>query len=89
MKISRLVAPALTLLVVLGACSFADAQCAMCRNFLTSSPEGRRMASAFGHGILLMLAAPYLVMGTFAAVFFRQRWQPPLFRFLGRVLRVS
>ena len=56
----------------------------MCRTFLTSSPEGRHIATAFGHGILLMLAAPYLVMGTFAAIFLRPRWQPPLARFIGR-----
>lgn len=47
--------------------------CAMCKTALTNSPEGRAMARSFNTAILLMLAAPYLVFGAGAAVFFRRR----------------
>ena len=53
----------------------AAAQCAMCRRALTS-PEGQRMVAAFREGILLLLAAPFLIFGTIATIAirtFRQR----------------
>jgi hypothetical protein len=49
----------------------AQAQCAMCRTALESSPEGRAMVSSFNKGILLLLAAPYAVFGTIGFVVFR------------------
>src|SRR5256885_15593952 len=74
----RVLRAASATLVVVATASAADAQCAMCKAVLISSPEGRALSSSLNHGILLMLAAPYLVAGTFAAVFFRKRWQPAL-----------
>ncbi len=42
----------------------AWAQCAMCRTALESSAEGRAIAGGFRKGIVLLLAAPYLIFGT-------------------------
>jgi hypothetical protein len=63
----------------------AAAQCAMCRTVLTGSAEGQSMAKGLNQGILLMLAAPYLIFGTFVAVALRRRWQPALARVAGRL----
>jgi hypothetical protein len=43
----------------------AVAQCVMCKTALTGSPEGRGIGAQFNQAILLMVAAPYLVMGGF------------------------
>ena len=43
-----------------------SAQCAMCRTGLANSPEGRRMASAFNHGIILLLCVPFVLAGVMA-----------------------
>jgi len=51
----------------------AAAQCVMCKTALTGSPEGRAMTAHFNHGILLMVFAPYLVMGAFAVAVFHER----------------
>jgi hypothetical protein len=51
----------------------AAAQCAMCKTALTGSAEGRAMTASFNRGILLMLAAPYLVMGVFVLGVYRGR----------------
>jgi hypothetical protein len=51
--------------------SAAWAQCSMCRTALESSAEGRFLASSFAHGILLLLAIPYLIFGTIAFAIFR------------------
>ena len=62
-------------LLVLGAVlmveNVAYGQCAMCRTALEQSEEGRAMAGSFRYGILLLLAAPYLIFGTVGAVVFR------------------
>lgn len=50
----------------------AFAQCAMCRQAL-QSPEGRQMIAAFRSGILLLLAAPFVVFGTVATLAVRSR----------------
>ena len=49
------------------------AQCAMCRTALESSVEGQAMGRSFNHAILVLLAAPYLLAGSFAALVFRRR----------------
>jgi hypothetical protein len=51
----------------------ASAQCAMCKTALTNSEEGRAMSVEFNHAILVMLAAPYILMGAAAAYLFRRR----------------
>lgn len=38
-------------------------QCAMCRTALENSPEGQAMAEGFRQGIILLLAAPYAILG--------------------------
>jgi hypothetical protein len=63
-------------LAVVGAIAMAEplaAQCSMCKTLLEGSAEGRQVARGLNHGILLMLAAPYLIFGSFAAVLFRRR----------------
>ena len=45
--------------------------CAMCRAALESSPEGKTIAAGLARGILLMLALPYGLMGTFGFFIYR------------------
>jgi hypothetical protein len=51
----------------------AVAQCVMCKTALTGSPEGRGIGAQFNQAILLMVAAPYLVMGAFLLGVYRGR----------------
>jgi hypothetical protein len=51
----------------------AAAQCVMCKTALTGSAEGRAMMRDFNHGILLMVFAPYFLMGAFVVAVFRER----------------
>jgi len=67
------VAGLLALALVGALCAPAAAQCVMCKTALTGSAEGRAMTAHFNHGILLMVFAPYFVMGAFAAAVFRGR----------------
>jgi hypothetical protein len=45
----------------------ASAQCAMCRRAL-QSPEGQQMVAAYRSGILVLLAAPFTLVGVLAAL---------------------
>lgn len=65
----------------------AFAQCAMCKTFLTSSPEGQRIARDFNLGILVMLVAPYAVFGSFALFAFRSQIRQRLARIAPRLFR--
>ena len=68
--------PALALLaaaLAAAAAGPAGAQCVMCKTALTGSAEGRAMMAHFNHGILLMVFAPYVIMGAFAVAVFRER----------------
>ena len=47
------------------------AQCAMCRRALEASPEGQALAGSFRHGILLLMGAPYLMLGGAGFAIFR------------------
>ena len=58
-------------LIVLAECSAFAQGCAMCRAALESSAEGRLVATSFAHGILLMLALPYVLLGIFGFVLYR------------------
>jgi hypothetical protein len=51
----------------------AAAQCAMCQATLTSSAEGRALGGPLNHAILLLFAAPYVVLGCFVFMAFRER----------------
>jgi hypothetical protein len=52
----------------------ASAQgCAMCKTALTNSEEGRWMSRQFNQAILVMMFAPYALMGAGAAYFYRAR----------------
>jgi len=47
------------------------AQCPMCRTALTQSAEGQRWARGINAGILLLLAAPFVIAGSAALVIYR------------------
>jgi hypothetical protein len=51
----------------------ASAQCVMCKTALTGSAEGRGISGQFNRAILVMVFAPYLVMGAFLLGLFRAR----------------
>ena len=50
----------------------AAAQCAMCRRALLS-PEGQQMVAAFRSGILVLLAAPFTLVGVVAVLIVRMQ----------------
>jgi hypothetical protein len=71
-KAHRALALALLLLgVSLWAVGPAEAQCSLCKAVLIQSPEGRQMSASFNTAILVLLFAPYLVLGSLALVLFR------------------
>ena len=45
--------------------------CSACRAALESSPEGKTIATGLARGILMMLALPYALMGTFGFILYR------------------
>jgi hypothetical protein len=47
------------------------AQCPMCQTGLTQSAEGQRWARGINAGILLLLAAPFVIIGSCALVIYR------------------
>ena len=55
----------------------ADAQCAMCRTTVESTVSNGRsnIATGLNTGILYLLAAPYLLVGAVAWLWFRQSKQ--------------
>jgi hypothetical protein len=82
---SRLALALLVASALAGAALPAEAQCAMCKAVLTGSEEGRNMGAELNRAIILMLAAPYVVFATGAAIFFRKRWSPVLARYAARL----
>ena len=63
---------ALALVLSGTAAPLASAQCVMCKTALTDSPEGRAINQTFNRAILLMLVAPYAIVGTLMATVFRR-----------------
>jgi len=63
---------ALALVLSGTAAALASAQCVMCKTALTDSPEGRAINQTFNRAILLMLVAPYAIVGTLMATVFRR-----------------
>jgi hypothetical protein len=62
----------------------ALAQCSMCQQVVSQSPEARRAGAELNRAILVMFMAPYLVFASFALVLFRA----PIGRHIRRVVRV-
>jgi len=58
--------------LVAGSAGPSAAQCVMCKTALTDSPEGRAINQTFNRAILLMLVAPYALVGTLMATVFRR-----------------
>jgi hypothetical protein len=71
------------LLLAAGAPVSVFAQCAMCKATLESSDLGAQ----FNNAILVMIAGPYLVMGAFGLVLFRERLRQATRRALSRLRR--
>lgn len=84
---TRRLLPAAGALLGALAASPAAAQCAMCATTVANSEEGRALAGSLNSAILLMLAAPYAVFGTFLAVFFRHRIRHRLRILVARALQ--
>ena len=74
-------------LALVGLADSASAQCSMCATALTGSEEGRAMSASFNRAILVMLVAPYMVVGAFAATFFRPQVRQMLKRARGALAR--
>jgi hypothetical protein len=69
----RRLAPLLALALGLaGLGAPALAQCAMCRGALASSLEGVALQGPLNRAILVLLAAPYLVLGAFVLLVWRE-----------------
>jgi hypothetical protein len=56
-------------------CTEAGAQCAMCKQVAESATENENpgIGEGLNSGIVYLMAAPYLLLGTVAIVFFRKR----------------
>jgi len=78
-----LVLGVLVLLLAAAVAPPAAAQCVMCKTALTDSPEGRAINQTFNRAILLMLVAPYALVGTLMATVFRRPLAHVLVRRLG------
>jgi hypothetical protein len=65
----------------------ALAQCAMCKASLQGSTDG--IGAEFNRAILVMLAGPYLVMGVFGVLLFRQRLREGGRRLVTRLRRIA
>jgi hypothetical protein len=77
MKGTVAVCVAVVLFALLATPETAAAQCAMCRRAL-DSPEGQHLIGALRRGILVLLAAPFVLFGVvaFLAVRTRRRTGP-------------
>jgi hypothetical protein len=67
MKRTVAVCVAVVLCALLATPETVAAQCAMCRRAL-DSPEGQQLIGALRRGILLLLAAPFLLFGVIAVL---------------------
>jgi hypothetical protein len=79
--------------LVAGALAFAAvtpaaAQCAMCKAAIEGSTDGN-VGAQFNRAILVMMAGPYLVMGAFGVVLFRERLRRGARALLGRLGRAA
>ena len=51
----------------------ANAQCAQCAaNIATNKQSGAKTADGFNHGIMYLLAAPYLAIGALGLVWYKK-----------------
>jgi hypothetical protein len=61
------------------------AQCQMCRTALTQSSEGQRWSRGINAGILLLLAAPFLIAGSALLVIFHAQLRRMVKRMRARI----
>jgi hypothetical protein len=62
-------------------------QCAMCKAALEGSTDG--LGAQFNRAILVMMAGPYLLMGVFGVMLFRERLRDAGRRMLARLRRTA
>ena len=62
----------------------AAAQCSMCKAAIENSTDAS-VGAQFNRAILVMMAGPYLVMGVFGMVLFRERLRRSAKTLLGRL----
>jgi len=79
-RTKALVVAAAMLALLVFAPDTALAQCAMCRRAL-QSPEGQQMVAAFRSGILVLLAAPFSLIGVIATLVVRMQRRRSFKRF--------
>jgi hypothetical protein len=64
----------LTIVLMLLFTDFAEAQCAMCRQTAEkAAQENKGIGESLNTGIVYIMIAPYLLLGTLALVFFRKK----------------
>jgi hypothetical protein len=64
----------ITLVLLFFFCDFADAQCAMCRQTAEkAAQENKGIGESLNTGIVYIMIAPYVLLGTLALVFFRKK----------------
>jgi hypothetical protein len=85
-----------TILTIVGAAALLllttsglSAQCEMCRTALTQSPEGLRWSRGINSGIMLLLAAPFLIAACGLAVIYRAQLAGWLTRIRARFAALS
>lgn len=83
-RLAPLVTALATAILLLSVAEPAIAQCAMCKTVVNGSAEGQAVSGELNRAILVMLAAPYLVFGTLAAVLFRKPLRERLSRLRSR-----
>lgn len=62
-----------TVALLVAAPQLVFSQCAMCRTALLNSPEGQALAAGFNSGILFLLGAPFVAIGTVAFLIVKAR----------------
>jgi len=62
----------------------AAAQCSMCQQVVTQSPEAQATAQQLNLAILLMFFAPYVVLASLAFIVFPEPFKHLLLRITGR-----
>jgi hypothetical protein len=63
------------------------AQCAMCRTALTQSAEGQRWSRGINAGIMMLLAAPFLIAGSILLVMYHAHVLAAVRRIRSRFVR--
>ncbi|QKJ31161.1 hypothetical protein HQ865_15820 [Mucilaginibacter mali] len=73
MKSFRLLLAVMVLMLAAGSVKTANAQCAMCSTMVeTNNKSGAGTTKGLNNGVMYLLAAPYLAVGTVGFVWYRK-----------------